>query len=56
MTETAFFEAIGERFDHLDCRHAVINADVLDAWFPHLLAGVMMSATPMLVRSSAAAA
>lgn len=30
----AFFRAIGERFDDLSRRHAVINADVLDAWFP----------------------
>jgi histidinol-phosphate/aromatic aminotransferase/cobyric acid decarboxylase-like protein len=30
----AFFEAIGERFDALERRYDVINADVLDAWFP----------------------
>ena len=30
----SFFEAIGERFDDLSRRHDVINADVLDAWFP----------------------
>jgi histidinol-phosphate/aromatic aminotransferase/cobyric acid decarboxylase-like protein len=30
----AFFGAIGEEFDDLGRRHAVINADVLDAWFP----------------------
>lgn len=30
----AFFTAIGEGFDDLDRRHAIINADVLDAWFP----------------------
>ena len=30
----AFFDAIGATFDHLDRRHHVINADVLDAWFP----------------------
>ena len=30
----AFFQAIGERFDHLKRAHTVINADVLDAWFP----------------------
>jgi histidinol-phosphate/aromatic aminotransferase/cobyric acid decarboxylase-like protein len=29
----AFFEAIGPRFDDLDRRAGVINADVLDAWF-----------------------
>ncbi|HIA28545.1 MAG TPA: histidinol-phosphate aminotransferase family protein [Planctomycetes bacterium] len=30
----AFFEAVGEGFDDLHRRHGVINADVLDAWFP----------------------
>lgn len=30
----AFFGAIGERFETLDRRNAIINADVLDAWFP----------------------
>lgn len=30
----AFFSAIGDRFDTLERRHAIINADVLDAWFP----------------------
>lgn len=30
----AFFEAIGEDFASLDRRRGVINADVLDAWFP----------------------
>lgn len=30
----AFFEAIGPQFDRLERRHRVINADVLDAWFP----------------------
>ena len=30
----AFFSAIGESFDDLNRRHAIINADVLDAWFP----------------------
>jgi len=29
-----FFEAVGERFDDLSRRDAIINADVLDAWFP----------------------
>ena len=29
----AFFSAIGEAFDRLDCKETVINADVLDAWF-----------------------
>jgi histidinol-phosphate/aromatic aminotransferase/cobyric acid decarboxylase-like protein/N-acyl-L-homoserine lactone synthetase len=30
----AFFAAIGERFEDLARRDTVINADVLDAWFP----------------------
>jgi len=30
----AFFDAIGDGFEHLDRSSAVINADVLDAWFP----------------------
>lgn len=29
-----FFDAIGDEFDALERRHGVINADVLDAWFP----------------------
>ena len=29
----AFFDAIGAEFDALHRRSAVINADVLDAWF-----------------------
>jgi len=30
----AFFEAIGPEFDTLERRDEIINADVLDAWFP----------------------
>jgi histidinol-phosphate/aromatic aminotransferase/cobyric acid decarboxylase-like protein len=30
----AFFDAIGEGFDDLSRRDHIINADVLDAWFP----------------------
>jgi histidinol-phosphate/aromatic aminotransferase/cobyric acid decarboxylase-like protein len=30
----AFFNAIGNQFDKLDRRNEIINADVLDAWFP----------------------
>jgi histidinol-phosphate/aromatic aminotransferase/cobyric acid decarboxylase-like protein len=30
----AFFEAIGEEFEDLGRRRTVINADVLDAWYP----------------------
>jgi len=29
-----FFQAIGEEFDHLEKSREIINADVLDAWFP----------------------
>lgn len=29
----AFFEALGEEFDHLGRRGDIVNADVLDAWF-----------------------
>lgn len=30
----AFFSAIGDTFEHLERRNEIINADVLDAWFP----------------------
>ncbi len=30
----AFFDAVGDRFDDLRRKEAVISADVLDAWFP----------------------
>ncbi len=30
----AFFSAVGEEFDSLERREDIINADVLDAWFP----------------------
>lgn len=30
----AFFDAIGTDFNQLERRHEIINADVLDAWFP----------------------
>lgn len=30
----AFFNAIGPEFNHLERRHDIIAADVLDAWFP----------------------
>jgi histidinol-phosphate/aromatic aminotransferase/cobyric acid decarboxylase-like protein/GNAT superfamily N-acetyltransferase len=30
----AFFEEVGDAFDDLSRRHGIINADVLDAWFP----------------------
>jgi len=50
----AFFEAIGSRFDDLTRRHAVVNADVLDAWFdpsPGVLAA-LREHLPWLVRTS----
>ena len=30
----AFFEAVGTSFDSLERRASIVNADVLDAWFP----------------------
>ncbi|HEX7937823.1 MAG TPA: histidinol-phosphate transaminase [Gemmatimonadaceae bacterium] len=30
----AFFQAVGEGFDDLSRRDGIVNADVLDAWFP----------------------
>lgn len=30
----AFFDAIGDDFKHLERRSTIVNADVLDAWFP----------------------
>jgi histidinol-phosphate/aromatic aminotransferase/cobyric acid decarboxylase-like protein len=30
----AFFSAVGEEFDALERREHIVNADVLDAWFP----------------------
>jgi histidinol-phosphate/aromatic aminotransferase/cobyric acid decarboxylase-like protein/GNAT superfamily N-acetyltransferase len=39
----AFFQALGDEFDRLDSKDAIINADVLDAWFdpsPNVLAAL----------------
>ncbi len=50
----AFFKAIGERFDTLDRRTKVINADVLDAWFdpsPRVLKA-LTEHLPWIVRTS----
>ena len=50
----AFFTAIGDEFDRLDRSHEVINADVLDAWFPpspRVLAALREN-LPWLVRTS----
>ncbi len=50
----AFFGAIGESFDDLSRRHDVINADVLDAWFPPAPAVVdaLREHLPWLVQTS----
>jgi histidinol-phosphate/aromatic aminotransferase/cobyric acid decarboxylase-like protein/GNAT superfamily N-acetyltransferase len=50
----AFFEAIGDGFEHLDRSSAVINADVLDAWFPpspHVISA-LNEYLPWLLRTS----
>src|ERR1051326_2752166 len=50
----AFFNAIGDEFDHLERRHDIINADVLDAWFapsPRVL-DALREHLPWLVRTS----
>lgn len=50
----AFFSAIGEHFDHLERTATVINADVLDAWFPpapEVLAALQAN-LPWLLRTS----
>ena len=50
----AFFGAIGEKFDHLERAGSIINADVLDAWFPPA-PGVMAALRehlPWLLRTS----
>jgi histidinol-phosphate/aromatic aminotransferase/cobyric acid decarboxylase-like protein len=48
------FEAIGENFDNLDRAGDIINADVLDAWFPPspLAIGSIEQHLPFLVRTS----
>ena len=50
----AFWEAIGERFDDLSRREGVMNADVLDAWFPPApeVLDALREALPWLVRTS----
>lgn len=50
----AFFDAVGPRFDELQKAHEIINADVLDAWFPPAPA-VLTALTehlPWLLRTS----
>lgn len=50
----AFFSAIGETFDTLERRLDIINADVLDAWFPPAPAvtAALSAHLPWLVRTS----
>ena len=50
----SFFDAIGVEFDRLDRRDSVINADVLDAWFPPApgVIGALEEALPWLARTS----
>ena len=50
----AFFEAIGDEFDSLWKQHDIINADVLDAWFPPApsVVGALQENLPWLVRTS----
>ena len=50
----AFFEAIGDEFDHLERGETIINADVLDAWYPpspRVLAA-LHGRLPWLIRTS----
>ncbi|MEY2429836.1 MAG: hypothetical protein QOJ40_2721 [Verrucomicrobiota bacterium] len=50
----AFFEAIGTTFDSLERSRAVINADVLDAWFPPSpkVLAALQEHLPWLLRTS----
>jgi len=50
----AFFEAIGVEFGDLARRHQIINADVLDAWFPPAPAVVeiLREHLPWILRTS----
>jgi histidinol-phosphate/aromatic aminotransferase/cobyric acid decarboxylase-like protein len=50
----AFFEAIGEEFDSLDRSTKIVNADVLDAWFPPApgVLTALRAHLPWLVRTS----
>jgi hypothetical protein len=52
----AFFQRVGERFDSLERSCAIVNADVLDAWFPPAPAvlGALCEDLPLLVRTSPA--
>ena len=50
----AFFSAIGESFATLERRHDIINADVLDAWFPPApgVTDTLQAHLPWLLRTS----
>lgn len=50
----AFFEAVGDDFEHLDRSAEIINADVLDAWFPPSprVLRALQEHLPWLVRTS----
>ena len=50
----AFFTAIGEEFDALDRNRHIINADVLDAWFPPApgVIAALQEHLPWLLRTS----
>ena len=50
----AFFDAIGPEFDHLERRNRIINADVLDAWFPPSprVTAALRQDLPWLLRTS----
>jgi histidinol-phosphate/aromatic aminotransferase/cobyric acid decarboxylase-like protein len=50
----AFFKAIGERFESLERSGSVINADVLDAWFPPSprVVAALSAHLPWLLRTS----
>ncbi len=49
-----FFKAIGERFDSLERARTIINADVLDAWFPPSpkVVAALQEHLPWLLRTS----
>jgi histidinol-phosphate/aromatic aminotransferase/cobyric acid decarboxylase-like protein len=50
----AFFSAIGPEFNHLERRHDIIAADVLDAWFPPSprVIAALLEDLPWLLRTS----
>ncbi len=49
-----FFKAVGERFDSLERAQNIINADVLDAWFPPSpkVVATLQEHLPWLLRTS----